>query len=102
VFENRVLWRIFGPKEDEVTGEWRILHNEQLNDLYLLTHYCADDKIEKNEIGGACIVYGWVKDVYMVLWGNLWERDHWGDISVYGKIILNGSSGNGMWGYGLD
>ena len=34
VFENRVLWRIFGPKRDEVTGEWRKLHNEELNDLY--------------------------------------------------------------------
>jgi hypothetical protein len=34
VFENRVLRRIFGPKRDEATGEWRRLHNEELNDLY--------------------------------------------------------------------
>jgi len=34
VFENRVLRGIFGPKKDEVTGEWRKLHNEELNDLY--------------------------------------------------------------------
>jgi len=34
VFENRVLRRIFGPKRDEVTGEWRKLHNDELNDLY--------------------------------------------------------------------
>jgi len=34
VFENRVLRRIFGPKRGEVTGEWRKLHNEELNDLY--------------------------------------------------------------------
>jgi hypothetical protein len=34
VFENRVLRRIFGPKGDEVTGEWRRLHNKELNDLY--------------------------------------------------------------------
>jgi hypothetical protein len=34
VFENRVLRRIFGPKRDEVTGEWRKLHNEELCDLY--------------------------------------------------------------------
>jgi hypothetical protein len=34
VFENRVLRRIFGPKRDEVTGEWRKLHNLELNDLY--------------------------------------------------------------------
>jgi hypothetical protein len=34
VFENRVLRRIFGPKRDGVTGKWRRLHNEELNDLY--------------------------------------------------------------------
>jgi hypothetical protein len=33
VFENRVLRRIFGPKRDEMTGEWRKLHNEELRDL---------------------------------------------------------------------
>ena len=36
VFEKRVLRRIFGPKRDEVTGEWRKLHNEELKDLYCL------------------------------------------------------------------
>jgi hypothetical protein len=36
VFENRVLRRIFGPKRDEVTGEWRKLHNKELNGLYSL------------------------------------------------------------------
>jgi len=34
VFESRVLRRIFGPKRNEVKGEWRKLHNEELNDLY--------------------------------------------------------------------
>ena len=33
VFDNRLLWRIFGPKRYETTGEWRKLHNEELNDL---------------------------------------------------------------------
>jgi hypothetical protein len=37
-FENRVLKRIFGPKRDEVTGEWRKLHTEELNDLYSSTN----------------------------------------------------------------
>jgi hypothetical protein len=36
VFESRVLRKVFGPKRDEVTGEWRKLHNEELNDLYSL------------------------------------------------------------------
>ena len=34
MFENRVFRRVFGPKRDEVTGEWRKLHNEELSDLY--------------------------------------------------------------------
>jgi hypothetical protein len=39
VFENMVLRRIFRPRRDEVTGEWRRLHNEELNDLY-----CSPDR----------------------------------------------------------
>ena len=58
MFENRVLRRVFGPKRDEVTGEWRKLHNEELNDLYSFTQYCAGDKIETNKMGRACGAYG--------------------------------------------
>jgi len=54
VFENRVLGRIFGSRRNEVTGERRKLHKKELNDLYC----CLRDKIEKNEMGGACSVYG--------------------------------------------
>ena len=58
MFENRVLRRVFGRKRDEVTVEWRKLHNEELMDLLLPTQYCAGSKIEKNEMGGACVAYG--------------------------------------------
>ena len=34
MFENMVLWGIFGPRRDDLSGEWRRLHNEELNDLY--------------------------------------------------------------------
>jgi hypothetical protein len=51
VFENRVLRRIFGPKRDGVTGEWRRLHNEELS-----TKYYSGDQIK--EVGGACSTYG--------------------------------------------
>jgi hypothetical protein len=50
VLENTVLRRILGPKEKEVTGEWRTLHKEEFNDLYT----CSGDHIEKNQMGGAC------------------------------------------------
>jgi hypothetical protein len=40
VFENRVLRRIFGPQRDEVTGEWRKLHNEERGDLYCSPSIC--------------------------------------------------------------
>ena len=57
VFENRVL-RVFGPKRDEVTGEWRKLHNEELRDLYSLPNIVQVVKTKKNEMGGACGTYG--------------------------------------------
>ena len=52
------MMRIFGTKWNEVTWEWRKLHNEELNDLVHLTPYCPGDQIEKNEIGGTCSTYG--------------------------------------------
>jgi hypothetical protein len=42
VFENGVLRRLFWSKKDEVTGEWRKLHNEELNDLYFSKYYSGD------------------------------------------------------------
>ena len=52
-----MLRRIFGSRRDEVTGEWRRLHNEELNGLYFSPN-CAGDKIKKNEMGWACGSYG--------------------------------------------
>jgi len=57
MLQYRVLRRIFGSKRDEVIGEWRKLH-EELNDFARLTQYNAGDKIEKNEMGGTCSMYG--------------------------------------------
>jgi hypothetical protein len=61
-----VLRRIFGPKRDEVTGERRKLHNEELHDLYSSPQYCAGDKIE-NEMGGLCSADGEERGMYKVL-----------------------------------
>jgi hypothetical protein len=49
---------IFGPKREEVTGEWRKLHNEELNNLYSSSKIVRVIKIKKNKMAGACSTYG--------------------------------------------
>jgi hypothetical protein len=56
VFENWVLRRIFGPKRDEVTGEWRKLHSEELHNLYSSPDIVS--QVKANEVGGACGTHG--------------------------------------------
>ena len=58
MFENRMLRRIFGPKRNEVTGEWRKLHNEELNDLNCSSNIVRMIKLKKKEMGEACSAYG--------------------------------------------
>jgi len=58
VFENRVLRCIFGSKRGEVTGEWRKLHKEELNDLYCSPNIVRMIRLRKMLIGGACSAYG--------------------------------------------
>jgi hypothetical protein len=53
----------------------------------LLCFYCAGDKIEKNEMGGTCSAYGG-EACTGYWWGNLRERDHWGDPGVDGRVML--------------
>jgi hypothetical protein len=87
-FKNRVLRRIFGPKSDEVTRECRKLHNEELHNLNSSSQYLSDDKIDKNEMGGACSSYGRGVAYTGFGWGNLRVRDHLGDPGVDGRTIL--------------
>ena len=68
MFENGVMRRIFGPKRDEVRGEWRRLHTEELNDLCSSPNVrYSGVQIQWNEIGGACSTYGGRRGAYRVL-----------------------------------
>ena len=57
MFENKVLRSIFGPRRDEVKGDWRKLHNEELNDLYVLPNIVRVIKSRRMR-WGACSTYG--------------------------------------------
>jgi len=70
VFENRVWRRIFGPKRDEVTGEWRKLHNEELNDMYSAPNIVRVIKSRRMRWAGHVARMGERRGVYSVLVGK--------------------------------
>jgi hypothetical protein len=69
VFENRVLRRIFGPNRDEVTGEWRKLHNEKLHNLYSSPNIIRMIKSRRIRWAGHVARMG-EKNVYRILVGK--------------------------------
>jgi len=70
VFENMVLRRIFGPRKDEVMGEWRRLHNEELNDLYSSPNIVRVIKSRRMRCAGHVARMGEERGVYRVLMGK--------------------------------
>jgi hypothetical protein len=64
VFENRVLRRIFGPKRDEVTGEWRKLHNEERRDLYSSPSIISIIKARRKRWAGHVLRMGEKRNAY--------------------------------------
>jgi hypothetical protein len=70
VFESRVLRRIFGPKRDGVTGEWRRLHNEELNDLYSSTNNIRVIKSRRMRWAGHVARMDEGRDAYRILVGR--------------------------------
>jgi hypothetical protein len=70
VFENRVLRRIFGPRRDEVTGEWRKLHNEELHNLYSSPYIIRQVKSRRMRWAGHMARMGEERKVYKVLVGK--------------------------------
>jgi hypothetical protein len=69
VFENRVLRRIFGPKRDEVTGEWRNWHNEELRDFYSLPSIIRIIKSGRTRWAGHVAQMGEERNMYRLLVG---------------------------------
>ena len=97
---NMVLRRIFGPRRDEVTGEWRRLHNEALNDLYSSPNIVRVIKSRKMRWAGHVVRMGEERGCIGSCWGNRREGDYWGDLGVDGLIILGWNSRRwdvGIW-----
>jgi hypothetical protein len=103
VFENRVLRRIFGPKRDEVTGEWRRLHNDELPHLYS-PHSIRMIRSRRNIWVGHVAPMeerrGEVRTGF--LWVNLKKRDNLEDLGVDWRIILKMDLQEIGWGLGVD
>jgi hypothetical protein len=87
-FENRVLRRVFRPKRDEVTGEWRKLHNEELRDLYSVPSIVRVVKSRRMRWAGNVTRMGEGRGVHRVLVGKPEGKSYWGDPDVDGRIIL--------------
>ena len=83
-----MLRRIFGPKRDKVTGEWRKVHNEELYDLYSSPNIVWVIISKTMRWEGHVTRMGRVEVYTGFWWGNLRERDHLEDPGVDGRIIL--------------
>jgi len=83
-----VLRRICGPRRDEVTGEWRRLHNEELNDLYCSPKIVRVIKWRRMRWAGHVARMGEERGCRGCWWGNRREGDHWEDLGIDGWIIL--------------
>jgi len=83
-----VLRRIFVPRRDEVTVEWRSLHNEELNDLYSSPNCVRVIKSRRMRCAGHVACMGEERGCIGSWWGNRREGHHWGDLGVDGWIIL--------------
>jgi hypothetical protein len=87
VFEKRVLRRIFGPKRDKMTREWRKLHNEELHNLYSSPDIIRQVKSRRMRWAGHVARVGEERKVYKVLVGKSEGKDHSEDQGVGGRMV---------------
>jgi hypothetical protein len=97
--EERGL-RVFGPKRDEVTGEWRKLSNEELTDRYSLPNIVRVVKSRRMRWAGHVARMGEERGVHRVLVGKQRERGHWRDPELDGRILLRWIFSWLEWGVG--
>jgi hypothetical protein len=86
VFENGFLRRIFGPNRDEVAGEWRKLHNEELHKLYSSPVIIRHIKARRMRWAGHVARMGEERKVYRVLVGKPEGKNHLEDQGVDGRM----------------
>jgi hypothetical protein len=102
VFENRVLRGIFGPKRDEVTGEWRKLHSGELHNLYASTNIVRQIKSRRMRWAGHVARMGEGRNVYRVLVGKPEGKSHLKDQGVDGRMGSKWTLGRLVGGCGVD
>jgi hypothetical protein len=89
VFENRVLWKIFGSRRrNGVTEDWKILQNEELYGLYSSPNVVRVIKSEEWDMQGMWHVWKTARVNTGFWWGRLREKGHLEDLGVVGRIIL--------------
>ena len=98
VFENRVLRRIFGPKRNEATGEWRKLHNKELNDLYSSLNIIQVIKSRRMRREGHLAHMGKGEVYTGFRRRNIRDRNHLEDHGIDGRIILRWILRKWDWG----
>jgi hypothetical protein len=101
VFENRVLRRIFGPRRDDVTGEWRKLCNGELHNLYSSPDIIRQITSRRMRWAGHVARMGEERGTGF-WWESPKERDHLEDQGVYGRMGSELILGRLAWGCGFD
>jgi hypothetical protein len=102
VFENRVLRRIFGPNSNEVRGEWRKLHNEELNDRYSSPNIVRVIKSSRMRWAVHVARMGERRSVYRVLVGKSEGKRPLGRPTRRWEVNKAEFLGSGLWGCGLN